>query len=81
MIRQWLKDVILRSAEMIKEREGTTTPAPVNVSVGAKCMFCDGRDHIFEISTPDATAYACHEHVGPMITDWTVAKEITVVRL
>jgi hypothetical protein len=80
MIRKWFRDVIVRSAELIQERE-KKTPAPVNIAKAAKCSFCDKRWRLFEISTSTKTDYACEDHIGSYIVDWTVADELTVVRL
>jgi len=80
-MRRWLRNTILRSAELIKEREEKTSPSPVNVATAAKCVFCDTRHPLYEVSTDEVTLYICGEHIGSYIADWDHAAELTVVRL
>lgn len=83
-MRKFLRDVIIRAAEMIKERESAaelqTQVAPG--TSGVVCRFCRSHDHLFQIVADNGSFdFACSEHIGPFIAEWMVAPEVTVVRL
>jgi hypothetical protein len=75
-MRKFIRDVVLRSAEIIKARDF----AAHDHGKPSKCMFCD-RHPGFTVSNGSKQVFVCSDHLGPFIADWTTNKALTVVRI
>lgn len=82
-MRKFIRDIILRSAEIIQERERNAQTSPVNgQGRPSACMFCEHRP-TFQVFDENGikSAFVCDEHVGPLVTTWTLSNELVLVRL
>lgn len=84
-MRKFIRDVILRSADMIREKEKVAESSPAPGTTACACRFCGSHDHLFQVMIADPFddqyEFACGEHLGPLIADWMIAPEVMVVRL
>jgi hypothetical protein len=78
-MRRFLRDVVLRSAEIIKERE-QKAKTPLDNGRPSKCIFCEDHPDVVVVHA-GKQAFLCGEHLGSFVVDWTTDKELTVVRL
>jgi hypothetical protein len=81
-MRKFIRDVVLRSAEIIKERErkAQAPDGPFDLGQPSACMFCEDRPQIIIVQN-GRQAFLCPEHLAPFVIDWTTAHELTLVRL
>lgn len=54
----------------------------VNAGLGvpSRCMFGEESAQ-FVVYCKEAQAFVCGDHLGPFVSDWTVERELSVVRL